>query len=420
MRTGTGLATVDVHTMFDLRPQHSTRLDLGGASCGLPAGPAHVELVTTLDGLERLKPDYDRLNRSTGNRLPFALHDWHVAWWKHFAARSEWVQDSLAIYVVRDRLDQCLALVPFVATDRFFGPLRLRTMSMLGPDPYISEFRGPLVHPGCEVEVVRLLRGRLAADGQWDWILWSGARGPFAEALAADGQVEWRDGSIDYLLELPSTWDAFRAGLKRNIRESVRHCYNSLKRDGLQFELEVAWRPADVSVALEDFFALHAMRAHLTETIPHPDRFKSLKTKDFLREVCLRLAARGVTRIFLLKIRSKVVAVRIGFVVGQSLYLYFSGYDPEWRKYSVMTTTVAEAIKYAIAEKLTTVSLSAGTDVSKTRWGATPVVSSEALECRRALRSQIAHKAYRHAIEWKGRTGPAMAAVLELIPKRAW
>jgi hypothetical protein len=43
------------------------------------------------------------------------------------------------------------------------------------------------------------------------------------------------------------------------------------------------------------------------------------------------------------------MATRIGFVLGKTLYLYYSGYDVKMRKYSIMTTTVCETIKYAIA-----------------------------------------------------------------------
>ena len=48
--------------------------------------------------------------------------------------------------------------------------------------------------------------------------------------------------------------------------------------------------------------------------------------------------------------------------------MYFSGYDLAWGRFSVMTTLVAEAIKWAIAERLRIFNLSTGNDVSKTRW----------------------------------------------------
>jgi len=62
--------------------------------------------------------------------------------------------------------------------------------------------------------------------------------------------------------------------------------------------------------------------------------------------------------VFQLRIADAVVASRIGFVIGDGLYLYPSGFDPAWGRYSVMTTMMAEALRYAIASGLRTVNLS--------------------------------------------------------------
>lgn len=55
-------------------------------------------------------------------------------------------------------------------------------------------------------------------------------------------------------------------------------------------------------------------------------------------------------------------------MLGDEIYMYFSGYDLGWSRFSVMTTTLAEAIKWAIDQKLRIFNLSTGNDVSKTRW----------------------------------------------------
>jgi len=89
--------------------------------------------------------------------------------------------------------------------------------------------------------------------------------------------------------------------------------------------------------------------------------------------------------------------MRLGFVVGDSLYLYYSGFDPAWARYSVMTTTVAEAIKYAIGQGLRTVHLSPTRDISKTRWGPRQVDYGSAYEPKDRLRSRLAHRAYLRA-----------------------
>jgi CelD/BcsL family acetyltransferase involved in cellulose biosynthesis len=99
---------------------------------------------------------------------------------------------------------------------------------------------------------------------------------------------------------------------------------------------------------------------------------------------------------------SHVVAMRLAFEVRDSLYLYYSGFDPAWARYSVMTTTVAEAIKYAIAKGLKTVNLSPTRDISKERWGPRQVDYRAAYELNRRLRSRLARSAYMKARSGEG------------------
>ena len=130
---------------------------------------------------------------------------------------------------------------------------------------------------------------------------------------------------------------------------------------------------AGVADALDRFFFLHQARAELAGTIAHRNVFDASMARRFLTDVCERFADRGALRIFALKVGDKTAAMRIGFALGDSLYLYYSGFDPDFGKYSVMTTVVAEAIQYAIEEGFATVNLSTGNDVSKTRWNPTEV-----------------------------------------------
>jgi CelD/BcsL family acetyltransferase involved in cellulose biosynthesis len=178
------------------------------------------------------------------------------------------------------------------------------------------------------------------------------------------------------------------------VNSARRHCYNSLKRDGHRFEFLVIEEPEDVRRHLDRFLELHRLRANMDPAVPHPDRFASRVCRNFLYEVCERLAARGALRLFALQIGSSIVAMRLGFVAGDSLYFYYSGFDPPWARYSVMTTTVAEAIKYAMAHGLKTVNLSPTREVSKTRWRPRQVDYGSAFEFGRSLRSRLMRSAY--------------------------
>jgi CelD/BcsL family acetyltransferase involved in cellulose biosynthesis len=373
-----------------------------------------VDTVTTVDGIAALRPCYERLQRNAGNTLPFALHEWHLAWCHHFLNRNPRIHDEPLFYVLRDSGGECVAIIPFIVSRRRVGPLKIVTVDLLGADPNITEIRAPLIVSGYELLTARAVQHQLAKARDWDWIHWSGVSTEFAEALTPDGSLQWLRPQWDFVLDLAPSWEEFRRGLKRNIRESLRHCYNSLKRDGLGFELQVIDSAVEVRRNLDRFIELHIMRADLGGTVPHPNRFASPISRDFLYEVCERLAKSGALRLFRLNIGSQSVAMRIAFAVGDSLYLYYSGFDPAWARYGVMTTTVAEAIKYAISHGFKTINLSPTREVSKTRWGPRELEFRSAYQQGVRLRSRLATRAY-----VKARSGTGLhSRLLQLIPAR--
>ena len=209
----------------------------------------------------------------------------------------------------------------------------------------------------------------MQSTDQVDWVQWRGLR--VQDASATLPSLLQRRSQLDttvHLLNLPDSWDAFRSALPRNMKEAIRKCYNSLARDNIKFEFRVVDAPSAIPAALDRVFALHAARSTDFNSVKHADVFASPASRSFLRDYCAELADRGQLRIFQLVVDGEIVATRIGFVFADELYLYYSGYDLRLGKYSIMTTVVAEAIKWAIDNKLRIVNLSTGTDVSKTRW----------------------------------------------------
>src|SRR5207245_7509299 len=133
-----------------------------------------------------------------------------------------------------------------------------RCIAFLGVDKNVTELRGLICRPEREASVVRaLLAHFMARRDEWDWFAWDGVRrdGEAYRVLAETEGFEWRGETIDYVLSLPSTWEALRATRSRNIKESLRKCYNSLKRDNHRFGFRVVSDAAELPAALERFFA---------------------------------------------------------------------------------------------------------------------------------------------------------------------
>ncbi|MFN0064046.1 MAG: GNAT family N-acetyltransferase [Myxococcaceae bacterium] len=360
-------------------------------------GGYRIERVTSVEALGALRDAWRRLENEAANRLPFRTYEWASLWWKHFAENHAGVRDTLEVHALWHADGTLAAAAPLMLTERpGKGPLRLRMLHFFGADPNITELRGPLFHPAHAATAVQALWGTLVERTDCDWLDWSGfapgsPEDPFVENPASARVL--RD-IPNYVLSLSDTWDTFRTGLKHNIKESLRKCYNSLKRDGHDFVFRALDTPQDIQPALERFFELHALRAQQDGTVLHRDVFQAGASRAFLTEVCNALAERNVTRVFTLSVGDAIVALRIGFVLQDSVYLYYSGYDPAWGKYSIMTTVVAETLKWAIASGLKTANLSTGTDVSKTRWGPTEHLFREARWVQPSLRGRLAHGTY--------------------------
>jgi len=377
----------------------------------------HIRTITTLDALEALRDEWVALLERTENDLPFVLPEWAACWWEAFGQRGPLIGDSLCVKLAREDAGRLVGLAPLMLTQRpRFGPFRVKTLAFLGVDQFVSELRTPIVEPSYEGDVARALAADLLADPNWDWIAWEGLdrESIFAKALEQTMGLSWGAAETGNVLTLAPSWEAFRGGLKRNIKESLRRCYNSLKRDGLAAHLVVAESAPDIEKALSTFFTLHTARAQQTGSVTHPDRFATPPVRHFLERVCTRLAERGVARVLTLMVGELPVASRVAFMLPRCLYLYYSGFDPAWGRYSVATTLVAEAIKYAIGLGLPQVHLSMGVDVSKSRWGPQMPVRYEAI----CVRPRLSSRAALHLYSWARRSTLLDGGFGRLLPKR--
>jgi CelD/BcsL family acetyltransferase involved in cellulose biosynthesis len=124
-----------------------------------------------------------------------------------------------------------------------------------------------------------------------------------------------------------------------------------------------------VAAALPLLWDLHAARAAAPTRIRHLDYLKPVRRRAFMLEVAPVLAARGEAAIGMLTVDGKVVAAQLWFEAGRAMFLYYSGYDLAWARYSVGMLTTAEILKDALARGVRRVEFLRGANQFKSRWG---------------------------------------------------
>lgn len=361
-----------------------------------PPRSLRVDCLTTLEELERIAPEWRALFDRVDDALPFATYEWAVAWWTHLRRVAGPLRDTLQVFVVRDADGRAIAIAPMMYTAMHVAGVALvRVLQPIGTDANLTELRGMLVTPEREAVALATLAGYVTARNRQSWVQWSGIRRVHG---ALDGLGRAHVATINketsaYILRLPPSWEEFRKTFPRNLKESLRKCYNSLTRDSHEWVFRVVEQPEDLAAAVDRLIELHGARAARTDTVAHRDCFDAPEARRFLHQVAATLGARGIVRVFQLVIGGQVVATRMGFVFGDRMYLYYSGYDPEWGRYSVMTTVVAEALQYAIAHGIRTVNLSTGADESKLRWRPSAVEYVDACVVSSGVYSRLMHRA---------------------------
>jgi len=384
--------------------------------------PLIAERLTTEAELAALEPEWAALAQRVTPRLPFFEPLWNLTWWKHYRENRSTVRHSLRVTTLRRPGGELVGVAPMMITERpARGPARVRLLQFFGADPNLTELRGVLCLPEAQSDVYRTLLGHLRrAKDEWDFMRFTGvpAGGDVRAQVAAEGSVRLDREVPDYFLHPTGTWETFKAGLSRNIKESLRKCTNAPKRDGVELTFRVVTDKAELPKALDTFFALHENRSQATDTITHKNVFAEARGRDFLRDYLLSLEPAGAARIYQLRHGERVVATRVAFLLGNDLYLYFSGYDLEYSKYSVMTTCVAEAIRDAIGSGIGAINLSMGNDVSKTRWSPTEVMFHDLVWISPTTRGALMHRAYETLDEARTNPDSFLGKVVAQVARR--
>jgi len=328
-------------------------------------------VVDTDAGFEALAASWRVLETQVPQLLPFQTYDWNRAWWKVFSDSSWYHKDELAICTLHDG-GQLVAVMPLTNTHVGLHSLFVyRYVRPFGADPNLTEIRVPLALPAYDETILQqwedLSRQETFGLTEFQVIHTRQHAAHFLANNAAVHPLEARDVP-NFILHLDGNWPDFKSRLKRNIKESLRRCYNSLARDNLQLRLQV-WQGAEaIKPRLHEFYALHAARASATDTVEHPDYFADPRHRAFLAALLDSDFAQRM-HLFSLELDGHVVAMRLGFAMDEELYLYYSGYDLQFARYSVMTTLLAEIIQWSYPQNFKRINLSVGEDVSKTRWG---------------------------------------------------
>lgn len=295
-------------------------------------------IVISKHSLQDALPEWNALLRDDADSSLFLRPEWYETWWEHFDGAQE-----LALYVVREE-SRTLGLAPFVQSGE--------TISFLG-GPDLFDYHDFLVAPGATERFVELLFRELDRSDTWAKLdlksvpEWSPSLRAIERVAESRGwRVEVALEDVAPVIALPGSWEDYLGQLSKKNRHELRRKLRRLESAG---EVEhVFYQTVDeIDAHFAEFAHLHRIGS------PEKREFLTPKREAFFRDLALRLAANGRTRLHFLKIGGRPVASSFCFRSGSRLFVYNSGLDPEYREWSVGLMNHALALQTAIREGMT-------------------------------------------------------------------
>lgn len=302
------------------------------------------------EALERVEAEWTGLLSSCAEQVPFVTPAWQRVWLRHFQGDR-----ALRVFGVRDgeRLVGMMPLLYDGTVAEFVGHYS------------ICDYLDGCATPGFERAVAEAVLGQTAADGISSLDL-RGLRedSPMLEAIvaAASGAGYGATKELEATspnLNLPESWDAYLGGLSKKDRHEMRRKMRRLDSAG-NVELRIVTTSAEALPLLDTLFRLmRASNHHKEEFLDRPGM------QEFFRDMVATMADAGMLRFHVLELDGLCVAMVLNLDVGGGVYMYNSGYDPEYAHYAVGLMSKALLIQDAIEQGRTRVDFMRGDESYK-------------------------------------------------------
>ena len=283
----------------------------------------------SLDGLESYRADArQKLNWSS----PFVLPAWMQVWRQVFGEGME-----MRIRTVRDG-DKVIGIAPLMVRDD--------TALLIG-DTDVCDYLDFIVTPGEEKEFFNVLLDDLKKSGikrldlkhvRPDSTVLNNLA-PLAQDRGL--AVETVKDNVSYEMDLPASFDAYLESLSTKQRHEVRRKLRRLNEEGTIMYRSVGEGEA-VNSAMGTFYKM------FVESRQDKADFMTEKMRSFFNLLVGAMAGAGLLKLGILELDGKPLAEIMCFDYQDCIYLYNSGYDPNYVSLSAGLLSKVLAIKKSI------------------------------------------------------------------------
>ena len=297
-----------------------------------------VQLCFSWDELNRSRDAWESLLLKNYANSIFTTPEWLGPWWQTFGSEKN---RKLMSLIFLDHENQVVAIAPLFQECRFFPPLRLRTLRLVGTASGDSDALNFIVRPGYERDVAEAFLSWLSRERVWDicsletLTRHSEVGSHLVAALERRGWRSTREEVPNLYIDLPDTWKSYVESLDPQFRPLLTRYPRRLQSRHLM-RVSRCERIQDLPSALETLFRLHQMR---WTQAGEPGAFSNATRQTFYFRMAEEFLRRGWLEFWLLELDHETVAAQFCFRYGNTVYLLQEGFNPNY---------AAEKVGYAL------------------------------------------------------------------------
>jgi CelD/BcsL family acetyltransferase involved in cellulose biosynthesis len=286
----------------------------------LPKPRCQVGIVDSDAGLASLEPQWNTLLKQS-NATVFQSFEWVTSCWKYFA-------DGARLHCLTFHVDERLVGL---------APLCRRTIRYPFPICSVLEFIGRphgdyndfIVAPGFEQAVVEAFidhfsSGSSGADVvDFDEIPPASCLAQYLIIVAGQCGLDAveQQGVVCPYIQLPSTFEEFLKSLGPNTRYNYKRKRTKLSEHHQITERIIRDTGSTLEEGIASFIRIHSER---WKGLGFPSLYERPALRDFIMEVCKRIAQQGWLRLYLLAADGIDVAASLEFLHGGRVFMYNS------------------------------------------------------------------------------------------------